>query len=604
MQHKTDVRDSLPTLKGRVSLSPSPMKVYQYLIILAIYLLITLVMFIPATLNINTLVPGYGGDVYLSLWGLALTNHVFASNNLNIYFTKMIFWPIGANLTYQTLEPLSALMASPLQHISLGAEYNAILFLGFALSGLTTFLLSDYLVKNKYAAFIAGLIYTFSAFHILHSYQLDFANIEWIPIFILFFFKLVKKEGIESLNIIIMSASFALCTLMGNVELSVMLMVFVVATCICMILLEGIKSNVLTKRFAVEMIAFCALVLVMGYWSFIPMITSVLQPGGVAELAAQSGTYYTASWSNNLLGFLVPIPTSDLYIGFGIPSSIYNMIYTLGAGERAAYIGLTAMLLAVYGVYKYGIKTLPYLVLGGVFAALSLGPYLQIGPYITAIPGLYQIYSAVPVFNLIREPARFDLVFYLFLGIVAAYGVKAMLDKKSAALSIAITASLSILILLENIAVPMNSAQLSSYYTTISTPVLYSSLSGSNFSILPLPSYSSYSMPSSSYYIGQSMLYSTISNIPIVGGWTSRQSVEDDNSLEELPLAIQAESPIKINSSYTNETMEQLHLYNTKYIVLSKLAYNQTELAKLNPYLNKVFGNPIYNDSNYSVFKV
>ena len=198
----------------------------EYLLLLAVYLAIALVLFWPSTLNITTTVPSGRvgvnaagtGDVYLFLWDLWWLKYSLFVLHTSPYFTPLLYKPVGANLATQTLSPLAGLFSIPLQLVSLGFAYNVILFISFMLSGFFMYLLAEYLIKNRYAAFIAGLVFEFSPFHIAHALvgHLNWSGIEFIPLFILFFLLMLKDKKLYSIAGV--SISFVLVLFVGDPE--------------------------------------------------------------------------------------------------------------------------------------------------------------------------------------------------------------------------------------------------------------------------------------------------------------------------------------------------------------------------------------------------
>ena len=171
-----------------------------YALAAVIYLIIALINFWPITTHITSAIAGYGGDGYQSLWGIWFVGYSLFTLHHGIWSTMLLFSPIGANLAFQTFSPIASLLVLPFTSVSLGFAYNILFFVGFFLSGLTMFILARYITKNSYAAFIAGLIFTFSTFHIGAYGHLDFANLEWIPLALYFFLRMVKEEHRRNLN--------------------------------------------------------------------------------------------------------------------------------------------------------------------------------------------------------------------------------------------------------------------------------------------------------------------------------------------------------------------------------------------------------------------
>ena len=85
------------------------------------------------------------------------------------------------------------------------------------LSGFFMYLLAEYLIKNRYAAFIAGLVFELARSHIAHALvgHLNWSGIEFIPLFILFFLLMLKDKKLYSIAGV--SISFVLVLFVGGI---------------------------------------------------------------------------------------------------------------------------------------------------------------------------------------------------------------------------------------------------------------------------------------------------------------------------------------------------------------------------------------------------
>ena len=158
---------------------------------LFIYALIAFVVFYPGFMHPLTGVPGISGSSsYESIWNVWRVDYSLFTLHKGIWYSNLIYWPVGASLIFQVYVPLSSILAYPFTLVSIPLAYNIIFLSGMVFSGLAMMLLSDYILDNKYAAFIAGVIFAFSAFHIAASYpDIDFTNIGWIPLCIYLFLR-------------------------------------------------------------------------------------------------------------------------------------------------------------------------------------------------------------------------------------------------------------------------------------------------------------------------------------------------------------------------------------------------------------------------------
>ncbi len=577
-----------------------------------LYLVIALAIFYPITLNMFASAPGSGASPFQNLWNIWWVNYALLNLHASIYSTSLLFWPVGANLTFQAMAPLTALLSAPFQLAGVAFSYNLMFMLGFAFSGAAMFLLARYLVKNGYAAFIAGLVFTFSAFHIAQSYaNLGFVFIGWVPLFLYFTLRILREKR-NYWSILGMSLSFAFATLMGNAEQSLMLLMLLALIVLMYAINKRTRSRVFNRDFAVSMALFAAAALLIGSWSFVPMLGALLKPGGLSAVNLANTAKYSETWSSDLLSFFVPSYYNGIF-SFMNASSIYGSLYSgYELGERTAYVGFTAIALSLYGMFQNRKRSLPWLALAVVFGWLAIGPYLQIAGTMTQIPGLYQLYHLIPALNSISEPGRFNLILTMMVAILSAFGAKALIEKfgeagtKKKALYLAV--ALSLLILVESNGMPLGSSAIAGKVSTSVIPSnVYTELSNlpGNFSVILLPALDTQTSAMATYY-------TSIMHKPIVGGYVSRPNLTEELSIYNIPLAIQSstlasegaatfESPV--NENFTNQTLLSLYNYNTSFVLVQKNAYkNSTSLLELLNYLVKTFGNPVYNDNTTTAF--
>ncbi|MDE1811005.1 MAG: hypothetical protein KGH66_03120 [Candidatus Micrarchaeota archaeon] len=588
-----------------------------------IYLLIALGMFYPITSHITSVTPGTGGDSYINLWSIWWVNYATLTLHTNIFYTNLIFWPFGVNLVYWTQTPVTALLTLPFQAVNLIFAYNVLLFLGFAVTGLGMFVLADYIVKNKYAAFIAGLIFTFSSVHIAQGLaHIDFVQLEWIPLFVFFTLKTLNEYK-SYRNITGMAVCFALATLMGVIEQSVMLLVVLILIVIAYLVYRNTRKLILSRNFVLSMVIFLVLAFAIGSWNFIPIIHSITAPGGLGVANSANDIQHNMLWSTNLLSFITPSFYNGLLYGLSGSAPVYNALYAPDPTERVAYVGFLVIILGLFGIYKNWKSSRLWVAFAVIFGWLSLGPILQLGPYITGIPTLYYLYHSIPLLNVIREPGRFNILFIMAVAVLAAFGVKSLLERvekgvgsvaKPISKALMVVALISVVMLVESNGFAVGPQTTANISTTVSVPPLYYMLANltSNFSVLQLPALP---LKASAYgpepYTGEWTYYTYITHKPAIGGYEARLNLTNELSLYNIPLIVQASnldyygkmnfsSPISQN--FTNQTLLTLYNYETGFVILAKSAYNQSSLYTLESYLAQTFGNPVYNDNTTIAF--
>ena len=385
-------------------------KYKKYLLCSILYLAAALIMFYPITLHMNSYVPGTGSDAYQNLWYSWWVKNAVFNLHSNAFYTKLLYWPIGFNLAFSTLSPLSGVISILFQPLGTIFSYNILFFLGFVTSGLSMFILAHYLTKNSYASAIAGFTFTFSAFHIAKSLFIHFIFIGWAPLFLYFLLRLVYEGDKKYWNILGMSTSLALSTLLGNIEQTIMIFLVLVFMVIVFAAYKATRKKVLSIGFATSILLVLLLAFVIGSWNYVPLLRAVFNSGGLGTANYLNNATYNGYWSINPIAFFVPSYLNGIFYKTELSSGL-NFVYLPDPIEKVGYIGLIAIILAIYAIGHDRKSMMPWLVGAIIFIVLSMGPLF----------GLYRLYHAIPGINVIREPGRFDMITELFISILVAY---------------------------------------------------------------------------------------------------------------------------------------------------------------------------------------
>jgi hypothetical protein len=578
----------------------------------AAYLVAALVLFYPLTTNMGTVMPGFGGDSYQNLWNIWWVGYALLNLHTSIYYTNLLFFPIGANLVEQTMSPLLALISLPFQALGTIFAYNVVFLLSFVLSGLGMMVLARYVTKSDYAAFFAGIVFAFSSFHIAQAdAHIHFVNIMFVPLFMYFLLKTIdKNRRIDALG---MAVSFAGSALIGSTQQAVMLAVLFVATIVAYLAFSKNRKKLLSVQFASNMALFVVLAFVIGIWLFLPEAVAMLS-GGLSSVNYLNDVQHNELWSSDLLSFFTPSYYNGLFNW--LTKGTYNTIYAGNPTERAAYLSFTALMLTCYCIYKQRRHAAPWVAGLILFALLALGPQMEFNGAVSVVPSIYYIYHAIPGINIIREPGRFNLLVTMFLAVLSAMGLKLLLDRgeadKKSILNnkLLVVGAISVLFLIESNGMPMfNHSILQLVSTQVSVPKLYPLLATmkGNFSVLALPAVTT----NTSISIGKSTYYTSITHKPLVGGYVTRTNNTELLDIYNIPLVLQDKDLIDYDNAsyaspvvqnYTNQTLLTLFNYNTEFVVVDKSAYNKTTLPVMEGYLASVFNSPVYNDNTTIAF--
>src|SRR5437764_528332 len=149
---------------------------------LLVYGVITLALFPTVVAHLANAFAGDLGDPPSQAWILAWDVHALRTNPAHLYDAN-IFYPFHDVLAYQdTLLGLLPLAAPVLLLTGKAVlAYNVMFLLSFALCAWGAYLLAHLLVGDTRAAFLAGLVYGFSPYRMVHLYHLNLLSGMWIP---------------------------------------------------------------------------------------------------------------------------------------------------------------------------------------------------------------------------------------------------------------------------------------------------------------------------------------------------------------------------------------------------------------------------------------
>ncbi|HEU5187543.1 MAG TPA: hypothetical protein VFT87_03500, partial [Candidatus Saccharimonadales bacterium] len=136
------------------------------------------------------------GDGFQNVWNIWWVNEALTQLHQNPYFTNFLHFPHGVPLITQTMNIFNCLVAIPLMAVgmSLVEATNTMVLFSFVMGGVTMFWLVRHLNKSYIIALLAGFLFTFSSYHFAHALgHLQLVSLEWIPLFILLWWKLMER---------------------------------------------------------------------------------------------------------------------------------------------------------------------------------------------------------------------------------------------------------------------------------------------------------------------------------------------------------------------------------------------------------------------------
>ena len=339
-----------------------------------VFLFFTLINTLPAVLDLSGTQIGNGGDSYQNMWNFWWFKTAILDLHQNPYFTSYIFYPLGASLALHTLSPIEDIISLPLQflfHNNLVLVWNLIVISSFVMTGVATYTLTYYLTRNKFAAFLSSYVLTFSPYMMGHGLgHLNLIVIQWIPLFLLSFFKFHEKY---LTRYVIWCALLLSLIIVTNSYQTVFLLMFI----FIYLIYNLIKKNIiLSKKYIAKLLSIflLAVILVLPYiYNYVTAFFS--------GLYAPNHDVY--AWTPDLIMFFMPGRGSTfikLNLDFLLTQDwLYRVFRHARFGpENEIYFGYFVLILVIYGLIKVKRQEIRmWIITASVFFIMACGVTLK-----------------------------------------------------------------------------------------------------------------------------------------------------------------------------------------------------------------------------------
>ena len=475
----------------------------------------------PTATQLTEAIPGDGFDGWQNYWNLWWIKEALLVKQTSFFFTDMLYPPDGASLLFHTLNYFNGLWTLPLQlNSGLAIAYNATIFFHYTLSGFGVYLLARYVLakfhfppgtKHWGAAFTAGLIFTFSPFHMAHLLgHMQVFSLTWPPFYMLWLLRTLlegqaKPAGRSTAKDWALTGLFLSFTTMVDWYQTLYMLLYTVL----LLLWFGWVTRRDHVRWPGNLLkpvaALTALGLLVGLL-FAPLIIPMAREAATADYMRPTFEE-NVILSADLLAFFTPSELHPIWGQTVLP--IYET-FTTTTSERLVFAGFTPLILGVWAVYRYRKRPLVQLwtahILG--FFILALGPYLHIAGKIfslgeTPLPMPYLLlYRIIPFIGISRSLSRFDLMVMIGLGVLAALAMARMRP--------VLQGLVAALVIVEFIAIPYPMSQ-------IDTPDFFQTMASEaeTYTIAYLPMNWDRPVP---------LLYQTVHGKRLLTAYTSRQN--------------------------------------------------------------------------------
>ena len=386
------------------------------------YLLLSLLLLAPTLPSFGRAVPGglvAAADGWQNVWNLWWF-HRAVTTGLNPFFTRMIFYPEGADLLGQTLTCTNGLLLLPVTALfGPVAGYNAAVLLSFVLAGMGGYALTLHVTGRPLAAFVGGCVFTFAPFHLTKVWdgQLELSTLQWLPFYLLFLLRCTAGDGRWRDA----AAAGVLLAIVGYTSWYYLFFAALASLLVAALWLPY-RAGARVWLLALARLAAAATLAVL---LIAPALPSLL--GSATELAGPSAS-----------AALLPLRSATL-LDFWLPSNLHPVwgawAQSLGAvwhADIAAWnvaLGYTPLALALVALVRMRGAAWRWLVLAGAACVLALGPTLNIGPWKTGLPLPYAALAALPGGNISHRPSHFVVITCVALAPLAGLGLNALLAR-------------------------------------------------------------------------------------------------------------------------------------------------------------------------------
>jgi hypothetical protein len=553
---------------------------------------------LPLIFNLSSRLPGdVKGDYFGFLWNLWWARQS-AQSGASFFFSPLLFAPVGFNLTLHAHTALQGYLAAhwPLSGLSLPAAQNVIILLTLSLNGFCAYLLARDRVEHNGAALLAGAVFATSPYveaHLLGHYNL--ISVWCIPLILWCVTRALDRQSrgwslVTGLAFIAVAladyyyliysgllASAAVISGTGLIDVTcqprpfgrgtragvISLLTLLIALSVVIQTTGGVDQTILGVRVratepgnlvtAIWLIALAALwvrlrprvafdpargrqvlvsrleLLLPGTMVFVAGMTPLLI-GAISLWRAGDYTAPEHVWRSG------PRGVDLLTVALGNPLHawaggwIRELYHRLGINpvEQVGWLGLVPLLCLGIGLRVR--RRMPELrrplLAGIVFFIWALGPWLEVAGLRTGLLLPANFFGLVPLLSNARMPGRAIVVTLIAAAVIGAR----LVDRLPAGRRTLMCVLAIGVIAADDFAVPFPT-------TSIETPALYQQLKTSPpGTVLELPMGWRDGFEEAGQFDDRTLLYQTIHEHPLVGGFAARTSPRVKQFYEQAPV--------------------------------------------------------------------
>ncbi|CAA9455810.1 MAG: hypothetical protein AVDCRST_MAG25-109 [uncultured Rubrobacteraceae bacterium] len=412
-----------------------------HLLVLFLYAALAAVFTYPLVLNLDRV--NGTGDPAVMVWSMAWISHALTTEPATLYAANILH-PLPDALAHTDLLLTSAILAAPFFLLTGNAllGFNVLMLLTYVFSGYATFLLLRRILSGRpyatHAAIFAGALYAFCPYRLAHVAQLNTMTTYWLPLILLALHRYLEG-GRRPRDLVLVAVFFSLNAASGlyyGAFAALMGALFFVLWS----LIRREPPRARDFLYGIPIFGVAAALLAALLWPYLSRSAETGHAWDIANVA-----YYSFEPAA-----LLASPPQSLLLGWTPEALGITPENGKPAYELMLYPGLAASLLAAYAILRRsasGTEAL-YAALGVAFFVLSWGPLTTFDGSVVSLP--YRLlYDFAPGFGSLRVPARMWAVVMLCVAVLAALGLRAILEGLGGRRALAVLGAISLLAALE-----------------------------------------------------------------------------------------------------------------------------------------------------------
>ena len=583
----------------------------EHLSVILIFSVLTVIFTFPVILDFTSEPAGLDCyDKCHMMWRFWWTNFSF-ENGLDFQHSNYIFYPDGADIGGNVAHFTTYIGSLLVGFLDYTTTWNVIWFSGLVFGGYGCYLLANNFNRNYLSSIIAGIIFTFTTYHMAHSMtHVGLSMVVWIPILALFLFKLLEKQ---SKSYAIVGGIIFFLVSLTHLYYSIFVIMFSIVFFAIYIFRQKKVSN---KTFITNFSILLTIGLISTSVLFFSNPTFFTEESGFSYDSKASPEYARAIqehflYSNSLENLILPTPnhTTQIFSDYLLFDSFYSFfglsINNLQV-EQMVFLGYSVIFLSALAVIKYRRNHIWFwLLICGIFIVMSFGPELKILHEPTGIIMPDKIfYDAIPGWDELRAPARFIVMTNLSLAMLASFAVYGLMKGRFSSFKqqLMLASIIGFVILFEFSMIPYPA-------DTEPIPDIYEEIKNdeSKFAVLaaPIGGTGDYMLMSDP----RILYHQTYHEKPIIGGYESRVSYETMAETRTYFLNmfhVLGSSLDIVNQDIDIHGLALFDYFDIKYVTLHKNLLTLNGLALMEQTMSEILNDdtPIHEDDNISVYKI